>query len=370
MRIAVTGVGAVTALGSGCEALMDGLMSGRSGVGAPMFGGRGPVARISGPAQLTSTLALQAVKEASEGQPMRAQFAVVGASTSGDMALGEAAYRDDLLGVAVKPDDYLWRQLCHRPTQEVCRALKIEGPRFTLSTACTSGAAAIGAACDLIASGRAPGAIAFGADALCQITVHGFGSLGVYSPDPCTPFDKHRRGLNLGEGAGAMMLEPLDAALSRGASPLAIVGGYGNSSDAHHLSTPDPTGAGARRAIRRALNTFPAEQVTYVSAHGTATQLNDAMEAVALASELPAAAISGQKGAIGHTLGAAGALEAIVAALAVHQGRLPPNVGMKQSDFALDLITQGREEPVGAAMSVNFAFAGNNTALLFERWHG
>jgi 3-oxoacyl-[acyl-carrier-protein] synthase II len=287
------------------------------------------------------------------------------------MAGGEAAFAQDTLTGA--PDDvlaYLWPQFCHVPAQTVAAHFGANGPCWSLSTACTSGTCAIGAAGALVATGQAPAALAVGADALCDITLAGFGSLGVYSSTRTRPFDADRSGMNIGEGAGAVLLEPLDRALGRGARPLALLAGNGNSSDAHHLSTPVPDGRGARAAIRAALGPLSPRDVGYVNAHGTGTLLNDAMEAVALAAELPQAAVSGIKGATGHTLGAAGVIEAIVAIQALVESRLPPTVGLHRSEFDLDLVRTTRQVPITAAMSVNFAFAGNNAALAFTRWQG
>jgi len=316
----------------------------------------------------SSQLALDAVQQALEGLDDSGPLAVVGANTSADMRPAEEAWRTLLQeGAPARPLDLIWPQLCHLPTQLVARALGSSGPRMSLSTACTSGASAVGVAADLVAAGRAPAAVAFGCDALCDTTVHGFGSLGLYDPEICRPFHPERAGLNLGEGAGALLLEPLDRALERGVRPLALLGGYGNASDAYRLTAPHPEGRGAVAAIRAALGDFPAERVGYVCAHGTGTPLNDAMEGAVLAAELPRAVVSGIKGAVGHTLGAAGALEAIVAVLAVARGRLPAHVGCAGAD-GVDLVQRARSSAIEAALSVNFAFGGNNTALLVTRW--
>jgi 3-oxoacyl-[acyl-carrier-protein] synthase II len=372
--IAVTGVGAVTALGSGVDALFAGLCAGRSALAEETLvrPARGPVgAVLPQQARRSSELAMDAARQAVAQAGLRDthRLAVVGASTSGDMSRGEAAFAQRLRGQELtSPKDYLWAQLCHVPTQRVCAMLETRGPRRTLSTACTSGTVAVSSAADLIRLGRASAALVVGSDALCEITLAGFGSLGVYSPEPTRPFDAHRQGMNIGEGAGALLLEDLDAALARGARPLALLSGAANTSDAHHLSAPQPDGEGARRAIRAALGGLDPREVGYVSAHATGTELNDAMEAAALSAELPQAAISGQKGAIGHTLGAAGALEAIVAICALDRGRLPPNVGCQTSGFPeLDLVESTRDQRVDAVMSVNFAFGGHNAALLFTR---
>jgi 3-oxoacyl-(acyl-carrier-protein) synthase len=369
MPIAITGVGAASAFGAGAGVLFDALCAGRCGIGGdPPFGGRGPAARFPGD-PLTSHLALIAAEEALAGGPEPSGVAVVGATTSGDMVLGEAAWAEVLEGRAPsEPLHYLWRQLCHRPNRMVADALGLGGPCLTLSTACTSGACAIGTAADLVASGVSRAALAFGADALCRITVHGFGSLGLVSAFPCRPFDRSRSGLSLGEGAGALLLEDLDTALARGARPLALLGAYGNATDAYHLTAPHPEGRGAEAAIRASLSGSAPGAVGWVSAHGTGTDLNDAMEAAVLARVLPGVPVSGCKGAVGHTLGAAGALEAVLAVMAVARGVIHPNIGCIDPAFDLDLPREVRSVDLRSAISVNFAFGGNNTSLRVDRW--
>jgi len=227
----------------------------------------------------------------------------------------------------------------------------------------------VGTAAGWLRLGHCDVALVVGTDALCQTTVAGFGSLGVYAPEPTRPFDAHRQGMNIGEAAGALLLEPLNAALARGATPLAVVSGYGNTSDAHHLTAPDPSASGAVAAIREALGGLDPERVGYVNAHATGTLLNDEMEALAISQTVPQAAVSGIKGGIGHTLGAAGAVEAVITTLALHHSRLPPNVGCHTPGFDLDLVTNTRVAPISHALSVNFAFGGHNAALLLSRVH-
>ncbi|MCP4808794.1 MAG: beta-ketoacyl-[acyl-carrier-protein] synthase family protein [Proteobacteria bacterium] len=373
MLIAVTGVGAVTALGHDSTTTFEALCAGRTGLVQPALDwpNKGPVGAIQPERRRTSSeLAVQAAREAIGDLEDRSRLAVIGASTSGDMALGEQAFAADLRDeVLADPGHFLWVQLCHRPTGQVAADLDAGGPSMTLSTACTSGTCALGAAADLLRAGQAAQALVVGSDALCDITLAGFGTLGVYSPMPTAPFDADRAGMNIGEGAGALLLEPLEAALARGARPLAILAGYADTSDAHHLSAPHPEGEGARRAIREALGDVSAQDVGYVNAHATGTQLNDAMEAIAIAAELPQAAVSGSKGALGHTLGAAGAIEAVITVLALKHGRLPPNTGCRNPAFVdLDLLATEREVKISAAVSVNFAFGGNNAVALFTAW--
>ncbi len=367
--IAITGLGAISGYGLGTDALMDGLCSGRTAIDEPPdWAGRGPVSVVSGPQRTATDIAILAAEEATTGLDTAKGLAVVGASTSSDMIIGEEAFRQVLFEEPLpKPDEYLWAQLCARPSERVYRTLGATGPRISLSTACTSGTCAVGIAADLLHTGRAKKVLAFGADVICRISYFGFHSLGVYSPRPCRPFDRERSGMNIGEGAGALLLEPLDDALARGATPLALFSGYGNTSDAHHLTAPHPEGDGARRAVRSALAGIDPERVDHVNAHATATLLNDAMEAGVLA-DYPGASVTALKGAIGHTLGAAGALEAVSTVLSIVEDRVPPVIGLEDSEFDLDFVRETRECRVDCALSVNFAFGGHNAALRVERW--
>jgi len=367
--IAITGLGAITGFGAGTDVLMDGLCAGRTAIGAgPDWGGRGPAAMIPGERVTSTEIALLAAEQATTGLDSGQGLAVVGASTSSDMIIGEEAFRQVLFEEPLaKPDEYLWAQLAARPAERVHRMLGATGPRISLSTACTSGTCAIGIGADLIETGRATKVLAFGADVICRISYFGFHSLGVYSEEPCRPFDRHRAGMNIGEGAAALLLEPLADALARGATPLALLGGYGNTSDAHHLTAPHPEGDGARRAMLAAMGDLPPEDIDHVNAHATATRLNDQMEAGVL-SELPNASVTALKGAVGHTLGAAGALEALVTVLTLQQGRVPGVVGCQDPEYALDLVRETRETRVDHALSANFAFGGHNAVLRLDRW--
>jgi 3-oxoacyl-[acyl-carrier-protein] synthase II len=367
--IAITGLGAVSAYGLGVDALMDGLCAGVSAIGVgPSWGGRGPAAMIPGKPTTSIEIAILAADQATQGLDTGIGLAVVGASTSSDMVIGEEAFRQVLFEEPLaKPDDYLWAQLAARPAEHVHRRLGATGPRISLSTACTSGTCAVGIAADLLQTGRAKRALAFGADVICRISYFGFHSLGVYSQAPCKPFDRSRDGMNIGEGAAALLLEPLADALARGAKPLALLRGYGNTSDAHHLTTPHPEGAGARRAIQGALGDLPAERIDHINAHATATRLNDQVEASVLAC-LPGASVTALKGAVGHTLGAAGALEAVVTILAMQQERIPPIIGCQDPEYDLDLILETREARIEHALSANFAFGGHNAVLRLQRW--
>lgn len=322
--------------------------------------------RIPGREATTSTeLALEACHEAMAGGRPPGTLALVGASTAGDMSVGEEAFHLDSTGVDLPSKaDFLWPQLSHRPTERVREALGVDGPCLTISTACTSGTVALGVGRDLLRTQQADAVLVFGADALCRTTTWGFGSLGVHAAEVSRPFDRDRKGMNLGEAGAALLLEPLGRALARGARPLALIEGYATSSDAYHLTSPDPTGAGAKRAILEACGGWPLDRIDLINAHGTGTELNDAMEAQVVGELFPEVAVTAIKGAVGHTLGAAGALEAVLTVLSIAEGRIPPVVGLRETDFGIDLVRTERRQPVRAALSVNFAFGGHNAAVL------
>ncbi|MCO4747469.1 MAG: beta-ketoacyl-[acyl-carrier-protein] synthase family protein [Proteobacteria bacterium] len=352
--IAVTGLGAVSAFGHGVEPLFAALASGQSAIA--LREGT-PVSALADGPHLGSDLAISAVREALGDCPT-VRLGLVGASTAGDMVVGEPAYARTLAG-APPNEHFFWTQLCSRPTDSVADAFGITGPRLTLSNACVSGAAAIGVAAAWIRSGRVDAAVAFGVDALCALTTSGFASLGLISSTGARPFDSTRDGITLGEGAGAVLLESKAHAEARGATPIAWLAGYGNAMDNHHMTAPAPDGRGLRRAIAQAV-TGP---VDYINAHGTGTKLNDASEAGVFGDLFPGTPVSSIKGAIGHTLGAAGAIDAVVAALALDRGVLPVNAGLTTPEFALEFVKEPTRVPLSTALTVNSAFGGNSTAL-------
>jgi nodulation protein E len=252
----------------------------------------------------------------------------------------------------------------------------LHGPAYTISTACSSSAHAIGNALWMVRSGAAPMAIAGGSEApLFLGGLKAWEAMRVVSPDTCRPFSANRSGMILGEGGAMLVLEPLDRALARGAKPLAEIVGFGMSADACHVT--QPSAEGAAKAIRGALRDggLAPEQVGYINAHGTATEANDRMEAEAIHAifgrntTLP---VSSTKSMHGHTLGAAGAIEAVATVLALRNGVLPPTANYMQPDPDCDLdVIPNQSRPVGAevALSQSFAFGGLNAVLAFRAWH-
>ena len=293
----------------------------------------------------------------------------VGTSTSGILET-EIAYRHRDQTTGVLPGDLNY-QGSHNvfSTADFTRLhLGVEGMAMTISTACSSSAKAFGAAARQIALGAIDAAVVGGVDSLCLTTLYGFASLQLTSTRPCRPFDPARDGISIGEGAAFALLErPEDDPSHSRASALLL--GVGESSDAHHMSAPHPQGLGARMAMESALRSagLQPSQVDYVNLHGTATPANDASEGLAVS------ALFGQsipcnstKGATGHTLGAAGAVEAVIGVLALTHGIIPSSPGTASIDPAvqLDYRTRSSAAPLRTVLSNSFGFGGSNSALV------
>jgi 3-oxoacyl-[acyl-carrier-protein] synthase II len=254
---------------------------------------------------------------------------------------------------------------------------RILGPRATIATACSSSATAIGCGLDAVRSGEVDIAMVGGSESLSEVTFGGFNSLRSVDEEYCRPFDLHRKGLSLGEGAAFLILEEAEHTRKRGGKILAELMGYGLSGDGQHMTAPDPEGKGAARAMQEALKDAGVnrEEVDYINAHGTATPANDAAETKAIKSLFGERAgripVSASKSMIGHCLGAAGALEAVATVLAIRDHRIPPTIHYETPDPECDLDyvpNQARDAVVEIALSNSFAFGGNNTALVFGKW--
>lgn len=292
---------------------------------------------------------------------------MLGTSTASIGATEEGYRRLDADGGL--PDDLL-RPAIHAPHSLcafVAAALGLEGPCLTVSTACSSSAKVFANAERLIRLGLVDAAVVGGVDTLCDSVLFGFNALGLVSPDPCTPFDADRRGISIGEAAGFALLERVDAAPD---APRLI--GYGESTDAHHMSTPHPEGLGAELALRDALARagITAGQVDYINLHGTASQKNDEVEAALVSrSFAPHTRASSTKGFTGHTLGAAGIVEAAITLLALREGLVPGNLGGGHPDPGCgpQFAWHNEHRPLRIALSNSFGFGGNNACLAFAR---
>lgn len=290
---------------------------------------------------------------------------VLGTSTSG-MRRSEEAY-PQRLQEGRWPHGFDYRR--SHAVEALCRfsadVLGIAGPMITISTACSSSAKVFLVAQRWIDSGIADAIVVGGADSLCLSTLHGFDGLQLLSDDVCRPFDVARRGISIGEAAGFALLERATARVN--------FAGGGESSDAWHMSTPHPEGDGARDAMGAALAAAGLDptDIGYVNAHGTATSANDRSEAAALVAVFGdrGVPVSSTKGVTGHTLGAAGIVEAIITVQTLMQQMAPPSANLRTADPALplDLVLQPRSIGLRHAMSNSFGFGGSNCALIFSR---
>ena len=295
---------------------------------------------------------------------------VIGTSTSsiGATEEGYARLERDEQGNPCLPADLL-RPIVHTPHSPgrfVQAATGLRGPCVTVATACSSSAKVFAQAARLIAAGQADAALVGGVDTLCGSVLYGFNSLGLVSEAPCRPFDAHRDGLSLGEAGGFAILEKADA---EGGLQLR---GYGESSDAHHMSAPHPEGLGARISMRDALARagIDAGDVGYLNLHGTATPANDAVEARAVAALFPDTLhASSTKGWTGHTLGAAGIVESVFSLLALEHGLLPGILGGDTPDpgNGPQIRFDNAHAEIRYAMNNSFGFGGNNCSLVFGR---
>jgi 3-oxoacyl-[acyl-carrier-protein] synthase II len=378
-RVAVTGLGAVSGFGAGAERLWAALVEGRRAVAhRPALAEAGlpsTVALVPGgdplaPGDRAVPLALAAAAEAvadAGGVDGGERLAVFLGTTLGAIA--------DWLPMVCRGVAPTGAWTWSAPAQAVAAAHGARGAVSTVALACASANGALGSALDEVRSGRADVALAGGVDALTDFVLAGFGVLKATDPGPCRPFDRERRGLNLGEGACILVLESEDRARARGAVVRAFLDGYGAAADAHHMTGPDPEGRGAARAMAAALadGALPVEELAFVSAHGTGTAFNDRMEARALAALLgrraPSVPVHSIKGALGHALGAAGALEALACVRALETGTIPPTVGCEQRDPEVDLdVVAGAARPFAlrSALSTSSGFGGLNAAILLR----
>ena len=391
----VTGLGLITPLGLGVEATWARLVRGerafrpvtrfdctgqRVALAACVEGVESPPGKAPSGWSRASAMALAAAREAIQmacldGGAQRTGL-VVGCTTGGMV-------ETEVLLAAMHADPALrkaWPELIVHPLTSIGDRLEETLGRFsrvrTVSSACSSGATAVVVAAGWLLHGEVDAVVVVGTEALSRLTLAGFNALAAIDSQACRPFARGRRGTTLGEGAGCLVIEGASRARARGARPIAELSGWAMGSEAHHITNPDPGGALVGGLIGRALwrAGLSASDVDYVNAHGTATPANDAMEAAALANalggEINRIPVSSSKGQIGHTLGAAGAIEAAITALVVARRTLVPTAGLDEPDPALRLVhvpNVGREVPaVRAALSNAFGFGGMAAVLVFQ----
>jgi 3-oxoacyl-[acyl-carrier-protein] synthase II len=383
--VAITGLGAVSAAGLDIAATLASFRAEHrcpgkltlfeSPVDCPVFEAGGfPATRPYSDGVRTQELALHALREALDEARLD-DVALKGARVGVCLGTTVASQLNDLefyrsfksTGAAEMAP--VRRYLKGNLADAVAAHLGVTALTATVTNACSSGADAIAIGAQWIEGGLCDIVIAGGADELSRIPYCGFNALGLGCPFPCTPFDKNRRGLNLGEGAGILFLESAVSASARGFTPRLALCGHGSACDAHHLTAPHPEGIGLRSALNQALThaRVRADEIAFVNAHGTGTQDNDLIEGNALAAIFgPAIPTLSTKGFTGHTLGAAGGLEAVFTGLGLREGWLPPSAGFQEQDERIPITPlRVRTEVTGCyAISTSLAFGGNNTALL------
>lgn len=398
IRIAVTGLGIICSIGCNQREVWRAICESRAGIGkltrfpnesfptdiaaqvdVPLQSMLPITGRDAKRMSRTDLLALIAATEAiaqanaSSSSPLPLERAIVSTGTStGGLLEGESFYFKRLVvGRRRAPASRVLQQPTSSPSDAVASAFKLGGGVVSNATACASAGAAIGMAADYLRSHHADVALAGGSDALCRLTYSGFNVLQAVDPKPCTPFGAGRKGITLGEGAAYLVLERWDEALARGATILAELCGYGASCDAHHPTAPAEDGRGAEAAIRTALSSSGFPTVDYINAHGTGTLLNDASETRAITAavgrDVP---VSSTKSYFGHTLGAAGGVEAVVSVMALMHQTAPPTLRLVEAaaDCSLDYIPHTpRPMPMASVLSNTFGFGGSNVSLLFRR---
>jgi 3-oxoacyl-[acyl-carrier-protein] synthase II len=413
-RVVVTGMGALTALGNDVASTWEGLTAGRSGI---------RTIEAFDPSRLTSRIAgevrdvdgshvldrkdlrridryilfgLVAAREAMDeaGLPARLEGdlaegtgVILGTGLGGVGTLIEAITTNATRGPDRISPFFIPYGIPNVGAGQIAISFGMTGPNFTTVSACATGGHAIGESWETIRRGDADRMIAGGAEAgVYEALVGGFCAMRALStrndePEAASrPFDRGRDGFVVGEGAGVLVLEALQAAEARGAEPLAELVGYGATADASHITLPAPGGIGAVRAMRRALEKAGLEPdaVDHVNAHATSTPEGDKAELQAMRTlfgeHAPRVSISANKSMLGHTLGAAGAIESIASIQAIRTGCIPPTINLDDPDEAaegLDLVAnRAQQRDVQVALSNSFGFGGQNTALVFRRWDG
>ncbi len=400
-RVVVTGIGLLTPIGTGRRQFWAELIAGKCGIepvasfdttAFPVHKGAEvkdfkpePYFRRRSPAEMGrgSQLAVAAARMAIEDSGIdlssynKHRVGVSMGTTSGEPQIVER-YNDirKAEGLEAIPKGLPTMYPCHVIPSNVAIEFDLHGPCLMIPTACAAGNYAIGYGFDMIRCGRADLILAGGADPFSRITYMGFARLGAIAPDRCQPFDKNRQGMIPGEGAAVLVLEPIEDARARGAKIFAEVLGYGVSCDSHHMTAAHPQGDGAMRAMAAAMRESGVSQrdIEYISAHGTGTPTNDRVESLAVkrlfgdyASKVPMSSI---KSMIGHTMGAASAIEAAACALAIDTGIAPPTINYEVQDPECDLDyvpNQARKINPRVVLNNAYAFGGNNASLCMAR---
>jgi 3-oxoacyl-[acyl-carrier-protein] synthase II len=399
-RVAITGIGLVTSIGISREETWDSLVRGTCGIGPlTLFdktGYRSQIAaevphhrllprftpwqrrRWSRGDQFGVAAATEALEDAglAGDLPDRTRIGVVLGAGTADLIRTET-FVDTTMKHGLdraKPSE-VWNHFYSTPVDVIASHFGFEGLRSCIVAACASSTMAIGHATDAIRAGRLDAALAGGTDILTRLTFSGFNALRVMDTGACRPFDRARAGMNIGEGASILLLEDLDRARRRGARIYAEIAGHGLTCEAFHPTSPEPDGRAIAATMRRALEDagVNADEIAHVNAHGTATPHNDRAEARGVrllfgerARRLPVTSV---KSMLGHTLGAAGGLEAAITALTIARGVIPPTINHAETDPECDVdvvANEAREASIACALSTSLAFGGNDAALVLR----
>jgi len=397
-RVVITGIGVFCSIGRNAEEFCQSLRDGQTGIGQvtlfdtskypckigaeirdyrpEIFFGKRELKKISRADQFALIASDEAVKASDMDSYSSEEVGVCLGAGAGGMFEAETYHREILLKGKSKPS-LLWPFIPNYTTDRVAERFGFSGPKFTVTTACSSSATAIGYGADLIQSGKSKVVLCGGSEALSELTFGGFNSLKVMDLSPCKPFDRKRAGMSLGEGAGVIILEGLNDAVKRGAKIYAEFLGYGIGGEAYHITAPEPTGMREARIMKEAMEEggIVPSDVDYINAHGTGTPLNDKVETISIkrvfrekAYSIPVSSI---KSMVGHCLGAAGAIEAVASILSIIYDFVPPTVNQQERDEDCDLDyipKKSREMKVDVVLSNSFAFGGNCTTLVFGKY--
>lgn len=401
-RVVITGAGVVTSLGVGWEANSEGFRSGRVAIHpVTLFDASHQRVKVAGEVNLPGSLpenhlpsrrlarldratrllilaGVEAWQQAGWENLQSSPTPLVLGTTSGGMNLGQEYYRQATstphhqVGQARRVVEYQ----AQRQAIDLADALQFSGPINIIANACASGANAIGHAREIIRRGQAKRVFTGGYDALCHLVFSGFDSLQALSPTRSRPFDANRDGLALGEGAAMLALETLDSARNRNAHIIAEIVGYGAATDGHHLTQPHPNGDAALASMTMATKAagLRSDQIDYINAHGTGTPLNDSAESAAInrwaGDHAEKLHVSSTKSSIGHLLGAAGAVETVVCAMALQGQWLPPTSTMETLDPVCRFMVPNKpaQSAIEYALTNSFGFGGANATLILRKW--
>ncbi len=394
-QVYITGLGIISAIGNNTSQCLQSLIDGKSGiekikfldtihkddflVGEVKFSNNDLLELLEIPKSQaknytrTSLLGLFAAKEAIKDAGISVndglKTAIVSATTVGGMDITENCYGKEDAGI-----EYINTHLCGDSTNKIADFLKIYDYRATISTACSSAANAIIHGARLIKHGVVDRVLAGGVDSLSKFTLNGFNSLMILDKEPCKPFDENRRGLNLGEGAGYIVLESSKAIERKGNKAICRLSGYANANDAYHQTASSPTGEGAYLSMSKALemSRLSIEYIDYINVHGTGTENNDLSEGTAIKrifkDKIPP--FSSTKSFTGHTLAAAAAVEAVFSVMAIKEGLIYKNLNFKNTIPELNIypeIEVKKEQKINNVLSNSFGFGGNNSTLIFSK---